>query len=292
MGCSFYFFGIKMGGFIMSTEDISVRTLLQGVKHKPLEKEEEFKHLRCARKGSKESRDLLIESNQRFVVRLAQKYRNQGISQADLIQEGNLGLIEAIDRYDNRRRCRLISYAAWWIRLYMQRAVEQKSRTVNIPINKITSLKKIRDFEYGFIKQNGRKPYYSEIAKAVGLNEEKVAYIYHLGTSSVSLQAEDDEGQSIEHRLEFDIRDDLTEAVFETELLDKVKKAMSSLSPREQAVIRCRFGLDDNSEPHSLRQAGQHLGLSAEGVRQIQAQAFKKLSDPTQSGELNQYLSV
>lgn len=276
----------------MSTEEISVRTLLQGVNHKPLTKEVEQIHLRLARKGNSESRDLLIEANQRFVIRLAQRYRNQGIAMPDLIQEGNLGLIEAIDRYDNRRRCRLISYAAWWIRLYMQRAVEQKSRTVNIPINKITSLKKIRDFEYGFVKQKGRKPYYSEIADAVGLSEEKVAYIYHLGTSSISLHAEDEEGQSIEHRLEFDIRDELNDQLFESQLLDRVQKAMTSLTPREQAVIRCRFGLDRNTEPHSLRQAGQSLGLSAEGVRQIQAQAFKKLSDPSQSGELRSYISV
>lgn len=276
----------------MSADEISVRTLLQGVKHKPLTKEEEQKHLRLARKGHSESRDLLIEANQRFVIRLAQRYRNQGISLPDLIQEGNLGLIEAIDRYDNRRRCRLISYAAWWIRLYMQRAVEQKSRTVNIPINKITSLKKIRDFEYGFVKQNGRKPYYSEIADAIGLSEEKVAYIYNLGTSSVSLHAEDEEGQSIEHRLEFDIRDDLTDTLFESQLMDRVRKAMMNLTPREKAVIQCRFGIENHSEPHSLRQAGQTLGLSAEGVRQIQAQAFRKLSDPTQSGELSRYISV
>lgn len=277
---------------LMSTEDISIRTLMQGVKHKPLTKEEEQIHLKLARKGKRESRDLLIEANQRFVVRLAQRYRNQGISIADLIQEGNLGLIEAIDRYDNRRRCRLISYAAWWIRLYMQRAVEQKSRTVNIPINKITSLKKIRDFEYGFVKQNGRKPFYSEISKAVGLSEEKVAYIYHLGTSSVSLNAEDEDGQSMEHRLELDIRDDLTDYLYESQLLDRVEKAMNNLTPRERDVIRCRFGLDYQSEPHSLRQAGLHLGLSAEGVRQIQAQAFKKLSDPAQSGQLRSYLTV
>lgn len=292
IGMKFIYFDLDRGDCTMSTEDISVRTLLQGVKHKPLMKDEEQKHLKLARKGNSESRDLLIEANQRFVVRMAQRYRNQGISLADLIQDGNLGLIEAIDRYDNRRRCRLISYAAWWIRLYMQRAVEQKSRTVNIPINKITSLKKIRDFEYGFIKQNGRKPYYSEIAKAIGLSEEKVAYIYHLGTSSISLHAEDEDGQSMEHRLEFDIREDLMDYLYESQLLDRVEKAMMKLTPREQDVIRCRFGLNYQSEQHSLRQAGQELGLSAEGVRQIQAQAFKKLSDPAQNSNLHSYLSV
>ena len=274
----------------MFNDGVVIRRLLHGVKHKPLDKQEEARLLRKAKRGNQEARDRLVEANQRFVIRMALMYRNCGIALSDLIQEGTLGLIEAIDRYDAKRECRLISYAAWWIRLYIQRSIEQKSRTVNIPINKIATLKKIRDFEYGFVKQNGRKPYMSEIADKIGLNEEKVTYVYNIGTTTLSLHAEDDEGQTIEDWLECSEVEVLHEKLLQDELKTKMDKVLANLTPKEQDVIRCRFGLDDQAEPLSLRQAGRRLGLSAEGVRQIQAQAFKKLSDPTYCGNLFNYV--
>ncbi|HXK95826.1 MAG TPA: sigma-70 family RNA polymerase sigma factor, partial [bacterium] len=166
-----------------------------------------------------------------------------------------------------------------WIRLYMQRAVEQKSRTVTIPINKVGSLKKIKNFEYGFIKTHGRKPNYREIAEGIGMDVDKVEYIANLGTTTVSLHAEDDEGQAIEDHLEVHEEEPLRRRLWLEELNHKVSQALALLTPKEQDVIRCRFGLD-NEDPASLRQAGRRLGLSAEGVRQIQAQALKKLQDP------------
>lgn len=263
----------------MAYDGISIKKLLKGIDHKPLSPSEESDLLAQAAKGITYARSRLVEANQRFVIRMAISFRNQGLSMADLIQEGNLGLIEAIDRYDPEKQCRLISYAAWWIRLYMQRAIEQKSRTVTIPINKVGTLKKIKNFEYGFIKTKGRKPTYMEIGKAIDMDADKVEYIYNLGTSTVSLHVEDEEGQTIEDRLEVDEAEPLREKVWIHELTRCVRKALNLLTPREQDVLRCRFGLD-NGNPASLRQAGRRLGLSAEGVRQIQAQALKKLKDP------------
>lgn len=263
----------------MAFDGISIKKLLKGIDHKPLSSSEECELLAKAAKGDAQARGRLVETNQRFVIRMAISFRNQGLSLADLIQEGNLGLIEAIDRYDPSKMCRLISYAAWWIRLYMQRAIEQKSRTVTIPINKVGTLKKIKNFEYGFIKMNGRKPTYKEIGKAIGMETDKVEYIYNLGTSTISIHVEDDEGQTIEDRLEVDEAEPMRENVWLNELTRCVMKALNLLTPREQDVLRCRFGLDTGN-PASLRQAGRRLGLSAEGVRQIQAQALKKLKDP------------
>ena len=274
----------------MSYEGTSIKRLLKGVQHKPLETEEEKQFLRKAGKGNMAARDRLVEANQRFVIRMAISFRNQGISIADLIQEGNLGLIEAIDRYDPLKKCRLISYAAWWIRLYMQRAIEQKSRTVTIPINKVGTLKKIKNFEYGFIKSRGRKPNFEEIAEAIGLDKEKVEYVYNLGTSTLSIHAEDEEGQSMEDHLEINETEPLRHRLWLEELKHCITKALHALTPKEQDVLRCRFGLDDDHSPVSLRQAGRILGLSAEGVRQIQAQALRKLRSPEFSSGLQVFM--
>ncbi len=263
----------------MSFEGISIKKLLKGIDHKPLAPSEEKTLLALSIKGDASARDRLVEANQRFVVRMAISYRNQGLTLSDLIQEGNLGLIEAIDRFDPEKKCRLISYAAWWIRLYMQRAIEQKSRTVTIPINKVGTLKKIKNFEYGFVKSKGRKPSYQEIAEAIDMDESKVEYIYNLGTSTISIYVEDEDGQTIEDKLEVNEAEPLRDKVWLSELTSRVIKALKLLTPKEQDVLRCRFGLD-TGDPASLRQAGRRLGLSAEGVRQIQAQALKKLKDP------------
>lgn len=273
----------------MSYDGISIKKFLRGVKHVPLEPAEEQRLLGLVAQGNASARDLLVEANQRFVVRMAITFRNQGLSIGDLIQEGNLGLIEAIDRYDPSKECRLISYAAWWIRLYMQRAIEQKSRTVTIPINKVSTLKKIKNFEYGYIKSHGKKPSYNEIASAIGMDEDKVEFVYHLGTSTVSIHAEDEEGQSMEDRLQRDDSELLVNDLWLEELTAQVAKALSRLSPREQDVLRCRFGLSGGDEQSSLRQAGRKLGLSAEGVRQIQAQALAKLRDPEFNSGLNAF---
>lgn len=274
-------------------ERAAIKKQLKGIDHQPVTPAEERELLlRVVKHNDEEARIRLIEANQRFVVRVALQFRNQGMTIPDLIQEGNLGLIEAIDRFDLDKNCRLVSYAAWWIRLYIQRAIEQKSRTVTIPINKIGSLKKIKNFEYGFIKNYARKPSFAEIAKGIGMEIDKVEYIYNLGTSSISIYAEDEEGQTMEDRLIVNDEEPLRSHLWLDELKRKVKKALGLLSPKEKDVICCRFGLDDEDNPQSLRQTGRQLGLSAEGVRQIQAQALRKLGDPEFGAGLQSFLQA
>lgn len=272
----------------MANETQSIKQMLRNIDHQPLAVEEEKKLLRRAKRRVRKARDRLVEANQRFVVRMAIQYSNQGLSVTDLVQEGNLGLMEAIDRYDFARECRLISYASWWIRLYMQRAIEQKSRTVTIPINKVASLKKIRNFEYNYVKTNGKKPSYEEIGVEIDMPADKVEKICNLGTSSVSIHSEDEDGQCMEDRLSFDQSDELHHTIWLGQLKHRLHNALSRLSQREQAVLECRFGLQED-DPLSLRQAGRKLGLSAEGVRQIQAQAIRKLRDPDIGGGLHHF---
>lgn len=261
----------------MSFEGIDLKRFLRGINHTPLTAEEERKIVRRFRRGDKTARDRLIEANQRFVIRMALQIRDQGLPLADLIQEGNLGLIEALRRFDPKRNCRLISYACWWIRLYMQRAVDHKSRPVNIPINKVGALKRIKSVEHTFLKSEGRLPTSREVSQATGIPADKVEEISALSSVFYSIYAQDDEGQPMEYHLPVHIRGPLQRKIWLGELRDRLHRVMECLSPRERAVIQSRFGLVELTEPASLRQAGKQLGLSAEGVRQIQEQALKKL---------------
>lgn len=261
----------------MSFEGINLKRFLCGVNHTPLTAEEERKLIRRFRRGSKAARERLIEANQRFIIRMAMQMRNQGLPLADLIQEGNLGLIEALGRFDPKRNCRLISYASWWIRLYMQRAVDHKSRPVNIPINKVGALKRIRNVEHTYLKSEGRLPTSQEVSKAIGIAVDKVEYISGLSSTFYSIYEKDDKDQPVEHHLPVHTKSPLQRKIWLGELSDRLHRVMQCLSPRERAVIQSRFGLSGLAEPSSLRQAGKQLGLSAEGVRQIQEQALKKL---------------
>ena len=275
----------------MAFDGINLKQFLCGTNHAPLTAEEERKLIRQFRRGVKKARDRLIEGNQRFVLRMALQMRNQGLPLADLIQEGNLGLIEALERFDPKHNCRLISYASWWVRLYMQRAVDHKSRPVNIPINKVSTLKRIKNVEHTFLKTKGRLPTANEISKEIGIPAEKVEFISGLSSAFYSIHAEDDDGRPMENHFPISTRGPLHRRIGLSELKDRLLEAMDCLSPRERAVIQSRFGLDEpESEPASLRQAGRKLGLSAEGVRQIQEQALQKLRVPENLRRLEGFL--
>jgi len=261
----------------MSFEGINLKRFLCGVNHTPLEADEERKLIRRFRRGSKSARDRLIEANQRFIIRMALQMRNQGLPVADLIQEGNLGLIEALDRFDPGRNCRLISYASWWIRLYMQRAIDHKVRPVTIPINKVGALKRIKNVQHTYLKCEGRLPTPQEVSRRTGIPADKVEYISGLSSVFYSIYDDDEEGRPVEHHLPVHTKVPLHSKIWLGELSDRLHRAMQCLSPRERAVIQSRFGLGELAGPSSLRQAGKQLGLSAEGVRQIQKQALQKL---------------
>ncbi len=275
----------------MSFDGISLKRFLCGTDHAPVTAEEERKLMRQIRRGNVKARDRLIEANQRFVIRMALQMRNHGLPLGDLIQEGNLGLIEALERFDLRHKCRLISYASWWIRLYMQRAIDHKARPVNIPVNKVSTLKRIKNVEHTFYKAEGRLPTSEEISKEIGIPPDKVEFISGLSSSFYSIHAKDEEGRPMENYFPIHARAPLQRRIGLSELKERLFEVMNCLSPRERAVIQSRFGLDGpESEPASLRQAGKKLGLSAEGVRQIQEQAMSKLRVPENLERLEGFL--
>jgi len=246
----------------------------------PLSAEEEQELIHHFKRGDVIARRRLIESNIRFVVKMAMNYRNQGLALADLIQEGNLGLIEALEKYDPSKTCRLITYASWWIRLYMQRAIEQKSRQVNLPINKLDLLRKTKAFEKSFEMIHGRKPTTEEIAQALSVEKDKIIDLQDVIPTFQTIHGLDEEHPGMEKVLEDDRHPDPREILWLNEVKNRLLSAMKVLNSRERQVIAHRFGLEDDEKKLSLRKVGQLMGLSAEGVRRIEEQAMSKLRRP------------
>ncbi len=246
----------------------------------PLSVEEERELVRQYRRGSKVARQRLVQANMRFVVKTALQYKGQGMSLEDLIQEGNLGLIEAVEKFDPRKGCRLITYASWWIRLFIQRAIEQRSRSVHLPINKLDILRKIRAYETNFELQHGRKPTAQEIAEHLRIPEKRVTEIQRAAPTFCSIHSQDDDQPGLDRILSDDRTPCARDTIWRKEIHERLKRAMQVLNRREKEVLAWRFGLFPGGERSSLRQVGQKLGLSAEGVRRIEAQALEKLRRP------------
>lgn len=263
-------------------ENRSIDLYLSRIARVPLLTSEEERNLaRRAREGDDAAKRRLIESNLRFVVKVAKSFMNQGLPFLDLIQEGNMGLMEAIERYDPERGFRLTTYAAWWIRLSIQRALEQKARVVSMPINKVEKLRKLKSFVHAFTNQFGKDPSVEEMAKGTGLERDMISIILHNEAKVFSFDS-----PSVDDRIPMErVHASQTvphpaEEIQERELHEEVERVMSILTPKERAVIYKRFGLDDEGESASLRQVGKSIGMSAEGVRRVEEQALNKLRRP------------
>ncbi len=254
----------------------------------PLSVEEERKQIKKFKSGDMKARQKLIESNLRFVIKVALRYKGQGLSLADLIQEGTLGLIEALGKFDPGKGVRLITYASWWIRLYMQRATEQKSRTINLPINKLDHIKKIRSLEITFEQEHGRKPHDDEVSETLGLDERAVANLRQMSPCFFSIHTHDDENAGMDRVLKDEEAEHAGQNVWRNEVNERVTRALRVLNAREREVISWRFGLGDQGESFSLRQVGQKMGLSPEGVRRIEEQALNKLRRPYIARQMEQ----
>ncbi len=252
----------------------------------PLTAEQEREFIHRHQQGDSYARKRLIESNIRFVIKLALQFRNQGLSLADLIQEGNLGLIEALDKFKPEKKCRLITYASWWIRLYLQRSIEQKTRSVNLPINKLELIRKVRSFESTFEMRKGRKPYKEEIAKALNENVEKIENIDNYAPSFHALSSQDEEHPGLEKVLVDESLVDQREIVWQKEAENRLSRAMNCLNPREREVLFHRY-VEGEGKKLSLRKVGKLMGLSAEGVRRIEEQAMRKLRHPKIQRDMN-----
>jgi RNA polymerase primary sigma factor len=266
----------------MHTDGYCLRKYYTEISRTPLLTAAEEKELsRRVKAGDAGARSRLIEANLRFVVKMAIPYSSQGLSLEDLIQEGNLGLLEGIERFDPEKGFRLTTYVSWWIRLAIQRAIEQKSQPIRIPANKLEQMKKIRSHRIHFEVRNGRPPRTAEIAKALKLKAKAVEDLQNLDSTFFSLDnSPEEDTPNLLQVLEDDRVDHPEKQIMQTEMKRQLNMAMRVLSKKERDVLSHRFGLTNEKKGLSLRQIGRLIGLSAEGVRRIEEQALRKLRRP------------
>jgi RNA polymerase primary sigma factor len=256
-----------------------------------LTREQEDHYARRAAKGEKAAKDMLVQSNLRFVVNVAKKYQNQGLPLSDLISEGNIGLMNAIERYDVEKGYHFISYAVWWIRQAILKAICEKSRMIRLPLNRANELVQIEKARKELQSGKAEEPEIREIARVVNMDEEHVADLLNISRDLVSLEtpvyAEKDSSQLGDFIEDNGYRHPEDEAV-EKSLKEDIDEVLRSLSLKEAEIIRYRFGLNGKS-PLSLKEIGDKYNLTKERIRQIEKKAIKRLQHPSRSQYLLSY---
>jgi len=238
-----------------------------------------------------QAREHLIKANTRLVVSIAKKYIGRGVPFLDLIQEGNLGLMKAVEKYDYHRGFRFSTYATWWIRQTITRSIADQGRTIRVPVHMIDRIRQLYKLTHELEQKLGRIPRVDELAKEMNLSQRKVQWMLRVSWLPLSLDSPvgDEEDSELGMFVEDDITPTPIQSAYRNMLRDKIEDVLATLSPREARILRLRFGLD-NGHTYTLEEVGQKFGLTRERIRQIEGKALRRLRHPRRARQLKDYL--
>ncbi len=275
----------------VSLED-PVRLYLKEIGKVPLlTADEELVLAKRMEQGDTAAKDRLAEANLRLVVSIAKRYVGRGMQFLDLIQEGNLGLIKAVEKFDYRKGYKFSTYATWWIRQAITRAIADQARTIRIPVHMVETINKLIRVQRQLLQELGREPSPEEIAKEMGIPVERVREIQKISQEPVSLETPigEEEDSHLGDFIEDDHMPTPQEAAAFTLLKEQINEVLATLTDREQKVLRLRFGLDDGRQ-RTLEEVGKEFNVTRERIRQIEAKALRKLRHPSRAKKLRDYL--
>lgn len=279
--------------YLDDISDDSVRLYLREIGKIPLlNPEEELELAHKVKEGDKDAKDKMAEANMRLVVSIAKRYSGRGLDFLDLIQEGNTGLLRAVEKFDPDKGFKFSTYATWWIRQAITRAIADQARTIRIPVHMVETINKLLRTQRRLTQELNREPTNEEIASAMEMEVDKVEYVMKIKQDITSLDAnirDDDDDSTLSDFIEDDEAVSPDEAAASQLLKEQVKDMLGVLTDREQKILKMRFGLEDGKS-HTLEEVGQEFSVTRERIRQIEAKALSKLRKHKDAKKLYEYL--